>query len=365
MKIAVFHSFLDNIGGAEIVALTLAREFGADLYTTNISEEKISKMGFAKMLPKIKSIGRIPKKAPFRQQLTLWRFSKLDLGGKYDFYIIAGDWAMSGGINNHPNLWYVHSPLNELWQFKDYIRENLLSWWKKPIFDLWVNLNRKFTLRYVRDIDTWVCNSQNTKNRIKKYYKRDAEIIYPPTDTEKHSYKENGNFWLSVNRLAKQKRIELQLEAFKKLPEEKLIIVGSYEKGATQFENYKKYLESIKPGNVEIKNWVEKEELNDLYSRCRGFITTAMDEDFGMTAVEAMASGKPIIAPNEGGYRESVSEETGILIDNIDEGKIAEAIKEIGKSLESFKQPCLKNAREFSTEMFVQKINALLKRYGK
>jgi len=361
MRIAVFHSFLDNIGGAEIVALTLARELKADIYTTNINEEKISKMGFAELLPRIKSIGKVPTNAPLRQQLTFWKFRRLNLGKQYDFYIIAGDWAMSGAVNNQPNLWYIHSPLNELWQFKNYIRQNILNWWKRPIFDVWVWWNRKLTLKYAKYVKIWVCNSQNTQNRIKKFYKTNAEIIYPPTDVEKYSYKENGDFWLSVNRLAKNKRIELQFETFRKLPNEKLTVVGSYEKGARQFESYKKYLETIKPDNVEVVNWVDKSGLFDLYSKCKGFITTANDEDFGMTVVEAMASGKPVIAPNNGGYKESITSETGILLDDINEEKIVGAIKKINTNPLSYKEACIKRAQIFNTNNFIVKIKQSIK----
>lgn len=360
MKIAVFHSFLDNIGGAEIVALTLARELGADIYTTNISEDKIRKMGFAEVLPRIKSIGGVPVNAPFRQQMTLSKFRRLNLGRQYDFYIIAGDWAVSGAVSNQPNLWYIHSPLNELWQFKKYIRQNLLSWWKKPIYDLWVWFNRKLTLRYVKNVGIWVANSRNTQGRVKKYYGRETEVVPPPVDTKKYSHKENGNFWLSVNRLARQKRVELQMEAFKKLPEEKLVIVGSYEKGARQFEEYRKYLEKIKPANVSILNWVEKEELDDLYSHCRGFIATAMDEDFGMTVVEALASGKPVVAGNEGGYRESLSPDTGILIDDISLDSIIDAVKRLGRNPQRYQNACLERAKLYDTQNFISKIKKLI-----
>ena len=362
MKIAVFHNFLDNIGGAEIVALTLVRELGADLYTTNISENKIKQMGFGEILPKIKSIGWLPKNAPFRQQLALWHFRRLNLGKQYDFYIIAGDWAISGTVNNHPNLWYIFSPLNELWQFKNYIRQELLNWWKRPIFDIWVWLNRKLSLKYAKSVDCWTCISENVKNRVKKFYNRVAKVIYPPTDLSQYSFKESGNFWLSVNRLTRHKRIELQTKAFAKLPNEKLIIVGSYESGARQFESYRGYLEKIKPKNVEILNWVDNSQLISLYSQCKGFITTAKDEDFGMTVVEAMASGKPVIAPNEGGYAETVTKEVGILIDEINEYKIIEAVKKINTNPLSYKEACEKRAKLYGIDEFISEIKKSIKK---
>ena len=95
-KIAIFHNFMDNIGGAEIVGLTLARELKADFYTTNIDEEKIRKMGFSDI--ELKSIGKVPINAPFRQQAALRKFRKLNLENKYDFYIIDGDYSFSHSI---------------------------------------------------------------------------------------------------------------------------------------------------------------------------------------------------------------------------------------------------------------------------
>ncbi len=364
MKIAIFHNYLDNIGGAEIVALTLARELNADIYTTNIDPEKIKAMGFSTIINRIYSLGRIPKKAPFRQQLAFWKFRRLNLTQKYDFFIIAGDWAMSGAVNNRPNLWYVHSPLNELWEFRDFIRTNVLSAWKVSPYDLWVWFNRRLTLKYARSVDNWACNSQNTRNRIRRFYDQEATVVPPPIDVARYTCHPAKNYWLSVNRLITHKRIELQTEAFQGLPEERLVIVGSYEEGVDQFESYKRYIERIKPNNVEIIHWLDEQGLKKLYAECKGFITTAKDEDFGMTAVEAMAAGKPVIAPAEGGYLESVTPETGELIVDIDAAKLRAAIKNIGETLAACPDHYTASSREraagFSTERFIHKILSLI-----
>lgn len=372
MKIAIFHNFMDNIGGAEMVTLFLARGLNADIYTTNIDKEKIIKMGFEDIMPRIKSLGKIPLNAPFRHQSSFRKFRNLNLKNKYDFYIISGDWAMSGAVNNKPNIWYIHSPLNELWEFKNYIKKNLLSFWKKPLFDIWVSINRKLTLKYSKSVDIWICNSLNTKNRIRKYYGKEAKIINPPIDSSKYEYHEPKNYWLSVNRLFSNKRIDIQMKAFSKLPEEKLIIIGSFEKGAKQFEKYKKYIEKIKPKNVEILSWVDHKTLKKLYSECKGFITTSKDEDFGMTPVEAMASGKPVIAPNEGGYKETViNHKTGIIIDNIDSDKLAKEITNMSKELKSnkrrqkYKKACQEQAKKFDVKIFITKIKKEIERWSK
>jgi glycosyltransferase involved in cell wall biosynthesis len=354
MKIAVFHNYMDNIGGAERVVLTLARDLKADVYTTNMDMDKIKRMGFPDI--PIKSIGRIPINPPYRQQAALWRFHKLNLKGRYDFYIIAGDWAMSGVMHNKPNLCYVHSPIRELWDLYKYTRKNNVTPWKRPLFDIWVKYNRHLSRKYARHMGRIVCNSINTQNRVRKYLKRNASVINPPIETSHFHYKKTGDYWLSVNRLISHKRVDLQMKAFAKLPDEKLIVVGCYEE-SVHFQEYANYIKRIKPGNVTLLKSVPFDGLVELYANCKGFITTSHNEDFGMTPVEAMASGKPVIAPNDGGYKETVIDGvTGKLIDDIDVDKLVKAIKEIGKSPKSYKDACLKQARKFDTKVFIKKI---------
>lgn len=362
MKIAIFHNYLDNIGGAEMVSLILAKELGADIYTTNIDKEKIKKMGFEDILPRIFSIGSVPINAPLRQQIAFlrFRFLKLKNKTKYDYFIICGDWAMSGAVNNKPNLWYVHSPIREIWDLYKYTRQNTVPWFLRLIFDLWVFLNRSFNKKYIKSAEKIVCNSQNTKNRIKEYLKRDAQVIYPPIETSKFHYIDaqtnQDSYWLSINRLIDHKRIDLQLKSFSMLPDEKLIIVGSYEK-SNHFQKYANYCKKIKPDNVEIKSWVSEEEKIDLLSNCKGFITTSKNEDFGMNVVEAMASGKPVIAPAEGGYLETViNGVTGVLIDDIDEFKLVAAIKSLSPDIKRSKDDCIKQAKRFDETIFIDNI---------
>jgi glycosyltransferase involved in cell wall biosynthesis len=359
MRIAIFHQFMDNIGGAELVTLTLARELNADIYTTNISKEAIIKTGFKDVLKNIKSIGSVPLSPPFRHQLALYRFSKLNLGDKYDKYIISGDWAVSGS-NHHKNIvWYCHSPCRELWDLKSYVRENFMPFWKRPVFDLWVFTNRKLHTHYINKIDKIICNSKNTQNRIKKYLNRKSKILHPPVYVSDFKFKESKNYWLSINRLIPNKRIDLQIGAFRNLPKENLVIVGSYEK-TKHFEDYKKYLEIILPKNVSLKTNISKKELVKLYSECKGVISTAKNEDFGLTAIEAMASGKPFIGPHEGGYLETITKDTGVLIKDLNSKKLEQTINNL--DLKKFKKDIInKRAKLYSVNSFIKKIKLELK----
>lgn len=357
MKTAIFYNFLDNIGGAERLCLIMAQKLNADIYTTNYDPDKIKRMGFGDI--KIKSIGQVPINAPFRQEATLWRFKRLNLGNRYDRYIIAGDWAVSASANHKIDLMYVHSPIREIWDLNNYVKKNIVPRLTQPVFTWWTKRQRRLNQYFFNRVETVVCNSQNVAKRIKKYLNREAVVIYPPIDTKKYHFIETGDFWLSVNRLIWHKQIEKQLEVFRLLPEERLIIVGSYEK-SHHFKQYAQKIEHLKPDNVTIKSWVPEEELIELYGRCIGFLTTALNEDFGLTAVEAMAAGKAVIAPRQGGYKETIVDgQTGFLLNNLSSSAINQAMRRIKAKPDVFRQPSLNQATKFDTDVFIKQIKTL------
>jgi len=358
-KIAIFHNFMDNIGGAERVSLILARELRADIYTTAINKKLIQKMGFN--TERIYSIGTVPKNPPWRHQLAAYRFKKYKTNSTYDCYIIAGDWALSGSIHNKPNIWFIHSLRRELWDLNSLIRKNMVPWYGRYIFDIWTIMNRRQLIQQAHHTTIRTVVSSMVKERLQRNVKLPSHILPPPIDIDSFYYKKNGGYWLSVNRLLTHKRIEMQLEALRLRPKDKLIIVGSYEKNATHFETYVNYIINIKPDNVTILHWVDDPTLKKLYAECKGFITTALNEDFGLTAVEAMASGKPVIAPNEGGYRDTVlHEKTGLLIENINPIKIAEAMDSINNNPKIFKDVCQKHAKKYDTKYCIDKLQILI-----
>jgi len=354
MKIAIFHNYMDNIGGAEKSTLIMARELDADIYTTNINKETIGKLGFS--TKNIHSIGRVPINAPYRQQVTQLRFRHSRLPKKYDYYIISGDWALSASVRHKPNIWYIYSPPRELWDLYERTRKETVPFHARYIFDIWVMYNRHLIRSYIKHVSLFMPISRNVRERINTFLSIDGEVNYPPTDTSRYLFKKNGDFWLSVNRLIDHKRVDIQLRAFERLPHEKLVIVGSYEE-SVHFQRYAHYINSIKPKNVTILHWVNDKELLDLYASCRGFITTSLDEDFGLTPIEAMASGKLVIAPNEGGYKETInSGVTGVLIKDINAEKLAGEIKKISSNVHAYKDECIKQAKKFDTASFVEKI---------
>lgn len=220
----------------------------------------------------------------------------------------------------------------------------------RQAFRAWVAYSRRLDQRSVGRVDTIVTISENARQRICACYGRDAEVIYPPVDVSRYRFKEYGDFWLSVNRLYPEKRIELQIEAFRSMPDERLVIVGGYAAGDHAGRYAARLMENL-PENVEIRGEVSEEELIDLYAQCRGHVCTALDEDFGLTPIEAMAAGKPVVAVNEGGFCETVTAETGMLVD-AEPGKVASAVRAVSADPERYREGCLARAARFDVLRF-------------
>lgn len=184
-------------------------------------------------------------------------------------------------------------------------------------------------------------------------------VVYPPVDTAKFHYSGDDGFWLSVNRLFPEKRIELQLEAFAKMPGERLVIVGGSDRGDYS-GSYARGIKEMRPPNVTLLSNISEDELYEYYGRCRGLIATSKDEPFGMNAVEAMASGKPVIAVREGGYVETVVDgSTGYLID-ADSSAIVHAVKEVSRDPLKYKDSCIGQGRKFDVSLFISKMKAMV-----
>lgn len=355
MKIAIFHDYFGAIGGGEKLVLMLAKRLNADVISTEVNSESIKKMGYDSV--PIISIGNTLNVPPLKQIHASFLFASCDFTKEYDFYIFSGNWAHFASKRHKPNVYYCHTPTRAFYDLYDVYKKKH-NFFIATVFVVWVYAHKKFTEKYLAHVDKIVTNSKNTQQRIKKYWNKNAEIVYPPVDTSKFEFKEYGNFWLSVNRLYPEKRVELQIEAFRKMPDEKLIIVGGYSSG-DHASAYASQLICNLPGNIKILGSVPEAKLIDLYSECKGHIVTAMDEDFGMTPIEAMASGKPVIAVNEGGFLETVTPDTGVLVDN-DSESIINAAKKISKKPSAYKDACIKQSKKFDVSIFEKRIKSVI-----
>ncbi len=357
MKIAIFHDYIGAIGGGEKLILTLARGLGADVITTDVDADSVSKMGFEDV--NIISLGSTVKMPPLKQISASFKFAMCDYSKEYDFFIFSGNWAHFAAKRHGPNLYYCHTPVRAFYDLYDVFlkRQSFLTY---VPFKIWVILHRKMYEHQMKHVHHIVANSINTQKRIKRYLKRTSVVIYPPIDTSKFRFEEYGDFWLSVNRLYPEKRVELQIEAFRRIPEERLVIVGGHAE-ADHASPYAKRIRMNVPDNVELLGAVTEDELIKLYARCKGFITTSLDEDFGMVPIEAMASGKAVVAINEGGCLETViNGSTGLLVD-ADVDEIVNAVKYISRDPSMFKKKCIEQARKFDVDRF---LNEMMKEIG-
>jgi len=356
LKIAIFHDFFDQLGGAENIALQLAKELNADIITTISDVKKIEKLGFQEK--NIIEMGLFSRKTPFKQFFTALKFWFCDYSKKYDFFIFNGRFSLFAAHHHKPNIYICADIFREYYDLEKFYNKKL-GVILKTMHLFGGFLFKPFLKNQFKHIEKTISISQNNKAKIKKYYNLDSEIIYPPINCEKYKWKKNKEYWLSVNRLYPAKRIELQLKAFQKLPEKKLIIVTDYAIGDESL-GYVKKLEKMKLSNVEFVLRPTHKELLNFYSECEGFLATSKEEAFGMAVVEAMACGKPIVAVNEGGFKETVlNNETGFLVD-ADPEKIIEAIKKISKEPEKFKENCKKQALKFDSKKFFEKIRKLI-----
>jgi glycosyltransferase involved in cell wall biosynthesis len=352
MKIAIFHDYIGTIGGGEKLVLTLARELKADVITTDLDKESVRKMEFEDV--NIVSLGETIKLPPLKQISASMKFAMCDFTGKYDFFLFSGNWAYFAAKRHKPNLLYCHTPVRIFYDSYDTFLKSQ-SFIVKPAIMIWIAIHRSVSEYYMNYVERIVTNSKNTRSRIRKYIKRDAKVIYPPIDIKRYNFEKYGDFWLSVNRLYPEKRIDLQIDTFRQMHNEKLVIVGDFAKGDHSTKYASKIIDGL-PINVKLFGSISEHELIELYAKCKGLIATAMDEDFGMAPIEAMASGKPVICTEEGGYRETViNGKTGIFV-KPEMSEIMHAMNIISKDQDKFKEECIKRSKDFSSNIFLEQM---------
>ena len=335
----------------------LARALQADIITTDVSPEAVQQLGYGDI--RIRSLGKTVKLPPFKQISASILFAVCDFSKEYDFFIFSGNWSHYAAKKHHPNLWYCYTPARAFYDLREATIARQTNALMRVLADLWIRTHSWFDQRSVRNLDRVVAISATVQQRIQEFHNRSSVVIYPPVDSGRFRCDGYGDFWLSVNRIYPEKRIDLQFEVFRELPEEKLVIIGGYAEGDHAARYYEKLLRDI-PVNVEMRGAVTEEELIDLYAQCKGLICTAEDEDFGLTPVEAMASGKPVVAVNEGGFKETVVHgETGLLAE-ADRDELVKALKEIAGDPERYKNRCMERAREFDTSVFLKGFRKLI-----
>ena len=215
---------------------------------------------------------------------------------------------------------------------------------------------------FLRQYDYWqaqkvthfVANSEEVKKRIQKFYRREATVICPPVDLPKAlKISHRGNYYLIVSRLVGGKGIELGIKAAKKYGF-KLKVVGE---GPLDFAR------DYSP-NIQFLGAVSDQELVKLYSGAKAFLALSKDEDFGITPVEAMACGTPVVAFRGGGYAETVTSATGVFFEDYSVNGLVGAMERL-KKLKLKPADCLNQARKFSKSRFKREIKAFVETHAR
>jgi glycosyltransferase involved in cell wall biosynthesis len=282
----------------------------------------------------------------------------MDLSG-YDVVITSCSSFFARGFKVRKNakvIAYCHTPPRFLYGYETSI--DLQRYWPVRIYAVVVNhFLRFFDFSSAGRVDKWVANSINVQRRVLKFYRKESEVIYPPIEVDKLMRIGQGvkkeDYFLIVSRLVGAKGLVEAAKAAKRLGF-KLKIVGE-SVGFSQVESQLKRIDG-----VDLLGRLSDAEIGPVFAGAKGFIALAKDEDFGMTPVEAMAYGTPVIAFNGGGFKETVVDGvTGLLIDGTDVKTLEGAMKVFARKNWDRKE-LIKQANKFSRDVFEKKMKIVI-----
>lgn len=364
MKIALVHDYLNDFGGAERVLKALREIFPkAPIYTIYFKKNSPCWQEFKN----VKVIQSWFSYLPFCEKLIsplrfliplIW--SSFDFSD-YDLVITSASWAITKGMPARRQagkklieICYIHTPPRYLYGY-DTSRNWEGKWYSGIIKTYALVINhfmRMYDYNKAQEVDYFIVNSKNVGKRLEKFYRRkDYKVIYPPVDFEKFQIPKykilDTNYYLAGGRLTAAKNFDLIIKACQKA-KVKLKIYGD---GIDR-----KRLEKIAGPETEFLGRVTDNESIHLYQNARAFIIAQKDEDFGITPVESMAAGTPVIAYRGGGYRETVVDgKTGIFFDELSVDSLVRAIKKFQKT--KFNKKVLTNhTQKFSKQRFEREI---------
>lgn len=366
MKVALVHDYISEFGGAERVLMALSEIFPkAPIYTAFYQKNSSAWERFKNREIHVSWVHHIPffskyLHSPLRFLAPLiW--NSFDFS-KYDLVISSASWYITKGFGKKGKktieICYCHTPPRWLYGYKTSIE--LQKYWPVRVYAAIIgHFMRIYDFNAAQKVDYFIANSKNVSDRIKKFYRRNSVVIYPPVDLPKIPKVKKQNFYLITSRIVGGKGLDLAVKAAVKLGLN-LKIVG---KPAGYYMEYKK-LSKFTRKNVEFLGYVSDEESAKLFASAKAFLALATDEDFGITPVEAMLSGTPVIAYRGGGYLESVVEgKTGIFFNESNVDSLMEAIKKFEK-MKFNPEDCIKQAKKFSKERFKKEIEEFVYKYA-
>lgn len=352
MKIALVHDYLTQLGGAEKVLNSFQRVFpNSPIFVLVYNQEKVSQIFPASKI-RTSWLQRLPLSVKnYQWYLTLMPLAiqscRLD---DYDVVLSSAS-SIAKGVKINPeslHICYCHTPTRYLWHdAASYVAELGYNQVIKKIIPLFLQRLKNWDLLAAEQVNYFIANSRLVQERIKKYYGRESRVIYPPVETDKfYLARKTENYYLTGGRLVAYKKYDLAIHTFNKL-NLKLKIFGTGPEYARLKKMAKRNIEFLGPITDEIKA--------DLYSRCLAFIHPQI-EDFGITAVESMAAGRPVIAYGKGGALETVvNGQTGEFFDEQTWESLAYHLLHFKP--ENFQPELIRaHAQKFNTQRFEKEI---------
>lgn len=360
MKIALVHDYLREYGGAERVVEVMHEMWPtAPLYTSFVDWKSLGDHAtrFKQWDIRTSWVQHNALVKTYHSPLrflapAIWK--SFDLSG-YDVVISSSGWFMCRGVKTQKptvHICYIHHPPRNLYGYAT--GSNLQKYWPVKIYSAIINFFlRHYDFETAQRVDYFVANSKETARRVEKFYRRDSTVIYPPIDIKtKEVTEKERSYFISVGRLTYSKRVDLAIEACNrlKLP---LKIVGKGKEEAA--------LRKIAGPTIEFVGGVSDDELHELYARAKALIFCALDEDFGMVPVEAMARGTPVIALSQGGVKETVIDgATGVLFQDPTVQSLVHAVQTFQKKKTSWSVSCKAQAATFSKDRFEKELRAFV-----
>ena len=351
-RTAIIHYWLVNMRGGERVLEALCELYPeADIYTHVLDEDAISSFLRQRNI-KTTFINRLPwAKKLYQAYLPLMPLAleQLNLSG-YDL-VISSESGPAKGVIVGPNtlhVCYCHSPMRYLWDMhSDYLIDASLP--VRLLFPLLAHYLRIWDRHSALGVDRFIANSAFVAKRIQKCYRREAEVIPPPAAVEEfYIAEEKDDYYLLFGQLVKYKRADLAIEAFNRLGK-RLVVIGDGEMLSK--------LKSMANGNIEFLGKQPFGQVKHYLAHCQALIFPGV-EDFGIVPVEAMASGRPVIAFAAGGVMETVRENvTGLFFHQQTPESLIEAIERFEHSQAQFDPLAIRcHAESFSKELFKRRI---------
>ncbi len=362
MKVALVYDRVNKIGGAERVLLALHEIWPEAPLFCSVYQPKNAPWAknFKKVIPSF--LQKIPfskSSHEFFPWLTPFAFSRFNFAD-YEV-VISITSAEAKTINTSSSqlhICYCLTPTRYLWSgYRDYWQKpgfGSLDFLARSFFWLMAPILRLQDMSSAQKPDYFLAISQTVQKRIKKYYCRESEVIYPPVSLIKFKknkrFKRKDSFFLVVSRLVPYKNVDLVVQAFNDL-RWPLKIIGT--------GNQLTFLKSFAKKNIEFLEKVDDVKLSDYYQNCEALIMAA-EEDFGLVALEAQAAGKPVIAYKRGGALETViNGKTGLFFEELKVEDLKLALNKF-KRLKFKPSVCREHAQNFSKSLFIKKFKAFV-----